>query len=158
MTTTQQRAAIKAVLDADQTAAKVYDYERFTNDYSGFLDFFKTVYGGVERVFGWTVAYSGQSREPVSFSTTVTTTRWLIRGFMSLDDSAATEKLFETEVQSVMDALDAAASLHTAASAYDAALHYTGRAQNQLSELRLIGSVLCHYAEVTVEIQEKVAL
>jgi len=142
MTVSTQRTAVyNAVVAADSTA-KIYDYERFSNDYTDFLSLFSN--GSV--IYGWIVVYGGQSRERVSFDGKIeTVTKWKIIGLMSVDDSAASEKTFTGKIETVMDAVDGVSGFwHVRAS------------NNTVAEMRVIGSVLCHYAEIELEIMERV--
>jgi len=141
------RSAIKNALDTVSNAGATHDYQRWSADWQAFLDLFKTTVGSTDQIRGWTIAGG-----PVEVDDAVEEFggRYLrgygytIRGYLGVDDSAATEKTFAGLVEDVMDALDADATLH-GSTYYD-----TSWARCDVQELRIFGDVLCHYAEVRV--------
>ena len=142
------RAAIYNAVSGVSNVGKVYDYERWTADWSGFLDLFKTTISSKEQIRGWEVSYRGfLADEPREFAGIhIRNHQWQVRGYLGLDDSAATEKTMSTLAETVRNTLEDDSSLH-ALSFYDVEC-------GLLFEPRMFGSVLCHYAEISLEVAE----
>lgn len=141
------RAAIYNAVSGVSNIGKVYDYERFVNDWSRFLDLFKTTIGSTPQIRGWMVGYAG-AETVREFQCKIRRHRFVVRGFLRLDDSAASEKTAATLAESVTNALDADSTVH--------AHSFTTEAQLEIFESRDFGGVLCHYAEITQEYVEQV--
>lgn len=143
------RAAIYNSVNGVSNVGLVYDYERWAGDWTAFLDLFKTTIGTTDQIRGWEVGYRGWTPdEPREFSgnATLRLHRFLVAGYLGLDDSEATEKTMSALAELVANTLADDATLKAAA---------FGRIEPVLLfEPRIFGSVLCHYAELTVEIGE----
>lgn len=152
MSQATQRTRLKTILQSVSNIGVVHDYQRFNTDYMAFINLFDTTIGGVKQLRGWTVAFGGLASTddlPDQFDGQyVRGYRWTIRGYMGLQDSAATEKTFAALVETVCDALDDDDTLH-GATYYDAS-----KAEAPVVEERLFGSVLCHYCEIRLIIFE----
>jgi hypothetical protein len=144
------RTAIYNSVNGVSNAGAVYDYERWAADWSAFLDLFKTTIGTTDQIRGWEVAYRGwQPGDPREFSAIhLRTHRWLVVGYLGLDDSAETEKTMSTLAELVADTLKDDAALK--------ALAFHAIEPVLVVEPRIFGGVLCHYAELTVDIAEVV--
>jgi hypothetical protein len=141
------RAAIYSVLSGVTGIGKVYDYERWTADWSTFLNLFKVVSAG--KVHGWEIARVGYAKEimTVGGSDDPTHHEYVIRGYYSVDDSAATEKTFNTLIASVLEAFRQNRTLSGAGYVDDI---------KGIVEARTFGGVLCHYTEMTLLCREQI--
>ena len=149
------RAAIKTVLDGVSNKGVVYDYERWSTSWDTYLTRFKVTIDSTDQIRAWTIACASFTQERIEFRTEgkagiLRTYQWIIRGYLSLDDSAATEKTAIALAEDVIEALDDADTIRPpTAGFYDAQ-----PAQLRTFELRMFGDVLCHYAEIGIIIQE----
>ena len=96
-TIAQIRAAIVAKLAAVPEIGVVHDYERWAKREADFAVLY--VSGG--QVRGWHVRKLSTRRQSPARGRYIVTHRWQIRGFMALDDAAATEKTFDDLVEAV---------------------------------------------------------
>lgn len=104
MTTLAQiRGGIAAKLGTVAGIGVVHDYERFAKRDAEFQALFKT--GGT--IKGWIVRRVSTREMRPAIGRHVVWNRWRIRGYMSLDDSAATEKSFDDLVEAIRDAFRA---------------------------------------------------
>lgn len=152
MSLTNIRTAIYEVLDNIAGIGIVHDYERWSADWSRYLDLFTTQIGGIRQVRGWTIGYSGtaESDQVQLDGGELRSSRWVVRGYMGWDDSRETEKDFQDLVEDVLDALDdESTTLHDPADYYD-----IGPATAPVVEARVFGSVLCHYCEIILTVTE----
>lgn len=142
------RDDLKDVLNAVTNIGVVHDYERFNNDWTAFLSLFKTDIGGSTVIRGWTIAYEGFTPDRANFDPGVLRAHaFTLRGVLQVDDSAQSEKTAQDLGETVCNALDDNAVLHS--NLY----HDCGQA-SLLKEVRLFGSVLCHYLEIKMTITE----
>lgn len=147
------RARLDTILSGVSNIGKVHSYDRFSSDWSSFLDLFKATIGGTDQIRGWAISYNGNSApgdDPREFGNRwVRSQRFLIRGYMGLDDSAATEKTFAALAESVQSAIDGDTTLYAQGTYYE-----TPPTEIRVFDLRLFGSVLCHYCEILVTVKE----
>lgn len=93
MTTTADiRNAIVAKLTAITGIGKVHGYERYAAQQSKLKDLFE-ING---RILGWVVRRSGFKKTAIADAIFTVRSQWSVRGYMSLDDAAQTEILFDT--------------------------------------------------------------
>lgn len=99
-TLAQIRAAINTIMVGVSNVGVVNDYERFAK--SG--DDFRAMYfsGAHSQIRGWFIRFVGREERSPYQNRYVVTNRWQIRGYMSLDDSAGTEKTFNSLVETVV--------------------------------------------------------
>lgn len=145
------RARLNTIVSGVANIGLVYDYERFTNDWSTYLSLFKTTIGAVDLIRGWTIGYSGFGVPPSPQEFGYRFARyhhWKIRGYLGLDDSAASEKTAGALAEAVCDAIDGDATLN------GASYYETTPAVIDVFEQRLFGTVLCHYVEIAVSVAE----
>jgi hypothetical protein len=146
------RARIKTVVSAVANVGIVHDYERMNANWEELLKQFQS--GGQLR--GWIVTCDGAvEREVIAFQgggiadTILVTWQHKIRGFMALDDSAATEKTMAALAETIVNALEADATLQSKAfEKEDPVVRSVG-----FSTVMFAG-VLCHYAEIILRPQE----
>jgi len=149
------RAAVKTVLDGVSNKGLAYDYERWQSTWDAYLTLFKTTIDSIDQIRAWTISCTSFTQERVEFRTEgkaglLRTYQYVIRGYLGLDDSAATEKTAIALAEDVIEALDDATTIRPpTAGFYDAQ-----PAQLRTFEPRMFGDVLCHYMEIGVAIQE----
>jgi len=143
------RTDIYTVVAAVTNIGLVYDRLRYTDEWSKYMDLFKTTVSGLAQVRGWVINYDGMSQEIAEFNPNAfRAQRFKVRGYLSLDDSAESEKTAANLAEAVCNALDDAATLH-GGTYYDAS-----QAEIEFFEPRMFGSVLCHYIEIGVTVTE----
>lgn len=154
------RAQIKTVLEGVSNAGVVYDYERYSNDWSALLEQFRTTINGVEQIRAWMISLDpGQSmrQELIGFEGTgggeniLVTYSYRIRGFMGVDDAAESEKTFTALALAVMEALEADATLMGKELIRD-----TPIVASMTMNYTMLAGVLCHGVEIRVNPQEVV--
>lgn len=133
MTETTIRALVYGLVNGVSNVGQVHDYERWANDWSKFLDRFKTSISGDDIIRGWTVSCAGWTQDHEARRYT-----YKIRGYFGLDDSAASEKTALGIVEDVCEALNTSTDFDD-----------NETAELTVFEARLFGSILCHYAEIT---------
>lgn len=151
MTQAAARTAVYNAVNGVSDKGVAYDYERWAAEWGKFLGLFKTTVGGTDQIRGWEVCYRGFSVEtpPRTFGKARQRThRFQVKGYMSIDDSAETEKTFTALAEAVANAIDGDSVLHG-----DSFLE-TGDAQIATAEPRFFNDVLCHYAEINVTVSE----
>lgn len=141
------RAAVYSAISGVSDIGKVYDRERFVNDWSAFLDLFKVTIDNTPQIRGAMVSYGGFSQERIATCFDIRRHQYTIRFFMRLNDSEASEKTAADLVEAIANALDADSSVH--------AHGETQPAQVSVFESRLFGSTLCHYGEIVQEVAEE---
>ena len=143
------RPLIVAIIASVANIGKVYAYERWAADWGAFIALFKTTISGVPQIRGWEVSRKGraESLETLGGGMAATDVRqiYVIRGYLGLSDKDNTEKTFN-------DLIDAIAAAFAAAQLGGHITH--DYIQVEKIEPRLFGSILCHYAELTLTITE----
>jgi len=99
-TLAQIRAAIKTTLEGVAGIGQVHDYERFAKSRDTFRSFYLD--GATGQIRGWFIRWVGQRVTSPAAGRYVVVNRWQIRGYMSLDDSAGTEKTFNDLVEAAV--------------------------------------------------------
>lgn len=85
------RNAIVAKLTAITGIGQVHSYERYATQQSKLKELFET--NG--RILGWVVRRSGFKKTAIADAIFTVRSQWQVRGYMSLDDAAQTEILFD---------------------------------------------------------------
>jgi len=146
------RAEIKSVMTgiSGTIGSKIYDYMRLPNDkgivsWKSYLDAFKDV----SKILGWQI-YRTSCLE-INSTTTINlrTHTFMIEGFMSLDDSAETEKTFQTYIEKICETFRPLIKLNGKA-------FQTNPVQVIIVEVRMFGEVLCHRVAMTYDVQEEI--
>ena len=152
------RAQINTVVAAVTNIGGVHDYERWSDDWSAFLTQHKVTISSVDQIRTWLIGYRGFPESVTDGQFNIVPGarrhRFMIFGFLGLDDSAGTEKTFSALAEAVCDALDGdngAGGLHNPAS-----FLYAHPAMLVTVDMRVYGDVLCHYAEIQMEVEEVV--
>lgn len=99
------RAAIKLQLESVANIGKVNDYQRYSKNNSELQAQYVATISGSKQLRGWNIRRT-KTREtgPDVVGPKVVTHTWDIRGYMALDDSAATEKTFDDLIEAIRDA------------------------------------------------------
>ncbi len=136
------RTQIYTILSGVNDIGKVYDYERWSADWTTFINIFKTTIGGVDQVRGWEIGRRSCSENMLTLGEVDRPHNFIIRGYMGVSDAAATEKTFNTLIEAI------AAAFRTNLTLNGAAFLGHDYLQIELIEARMFGGVLCHYAEL----------
>lgn len=138
------RTAMKTMLLEIPGVGKVYDYERWNNDMAAFIALFLNE---DKKIYGWEITRVGVPAIARIGSKYKVTHSYRFKGYYGLQDSAASEKSFNAIVDAVIlkfiSKKIAGSELHTVPTV-------------GILDARLYGSVLCHYAEVNIQVPELV--
>lgn len=150
MSLTTIRTEIKTVLEGITDIGVVHSYERFSTDWTKFLAFFKPA--GKSYVRGWSIR---RERTPEGYDELGTNFgrrkyRFVIRGYMSLEDATASSNTFDDLIETVCDTFRPL----TVNNLNEKAMG-SGLIQVELVQDRMFGSVLCHYCELSLEVEER---
>lgn len=152
------RSSLVSILEDVEDIGVVYDYERWMTDWNVLLSLFKTEIENKDQLRGWIVTAGGPpfwKEEIISFQgggtgeTILVTYNYRIRGFMSVDDDAGTEKIMTGLMMNVADAIKSSDDLQ--------AYHFNDGVPIIVSgilEYRTLCNVLVHYAELNLQFQE----
>lgn len=144
-------AAIRQQIFTDLSSVtnigKVYDYERWAADWAVFINLFKTRINNVDQIRGWEI---GRKAAPATYDSNAEETtnhQFFIKGYMGVKDSDATEKTFNTLIEAVRTKFRFNFKLN-------GTCELAGPISVDLIDTRTFGSVLCHYAELSLPVQE----
>lgn len=136
------RAQIYAIVNGITDIGMVYDYERWDADWTTFINLFKTTISGTDQIRGWEISRRACPESLQTLGEVDRPQNYIIRGYMGLNDAAATEKTFNTLIEAIAAALRSNLTLnHVANLGHD-------YLQVERIEARMFGGVLCHYAEL----------
>lgn len=140
------RAAIKTRLQA-VTGFTVYDYLRNIAD----EETLKAIALDTgERIHFWQFGLAQDAPfegKRYAAGETRVRAKWELHGYYAVNDALATEKTFDTEAAAVFDAFEANKKLTTGG--VDLTIE-TGPAQRQQGGHVMFGTVLCHYARMSL--------
>lgn len=142
------RTAIYNILNGVTDIGKVYDYERWAADWTTFINLFKTTIGGVDQIRGWEIGRRSAPEKLFTMGLNLRDHVYVLRGYMGVNDSNATEKTFNNLIESIADAFRSNDRLNDAAESHDLI-------QADIIEFRVFGGVLCHYAELSLITHEE---
>jgi hypothetical protein len=147
------RTEIYNILSGVTDIGKVYDYERWAANWEAFINFFKTTIGAVDQIRGWELGRRSAKEEKIVIGigddANEISHTYIIRGYMSVKDSLATEKTFNTLIEAVATAFRAVPTLNGLAEDH---LYI----QVEVIDARMFGSVLCHYTELSLTVIERI--
>ena len=139
-------ADIKAILQTVPGAGdKIYDYERWSADWDTYLTLFKA--DGI--IKGFTITRNKTTEEAQSSRTNWRIHTFIIRMFYALKDSDASEKKAQNLVEDIASAFRSKPELL-------GSCIQTSPVQVDVFEPRMFGSVLCHYAELRLNVTEEI--
>ena len=126
----------------------VHDYERWSATWDAYLTHYRDDI--LEQIRGWSIGYGGFIEEEYEQGDArLRSHLFTIRGVMAVEDSEETEKTWSELAEAVADAIKDDATLQ--------ANYYRVLPAELRVELRMFGSVLCHYAELAQRVVEYVA-
>ena len=144
--------AIKTKLEAVtgiNGAANVYDYQRLSTDWTSFLSLFKVT--STSKIHGWTFTRTSTEEILCTNNQSERVFTFKIRGYMSVDDSAESEKTFQDIIENICDDFRMDMDLgigSTIEAGDDQNTNGIGVVQVQIVEARMFWAVLCHFAEL----------
>ncbi len=144
-------ADVKTNLDSVIDIGKTYDYERWLKDWTKFINLFKSENHGQIRGWEITRAAAPEHQAGAFFRHH----KFVIRGYMAIKDSDATDKTFQELVEEVCAKFRTAAD-GTAWFYGDGDQSGDAPAQVETIEARTFGGVLCHYAEIKLTVTERI--
>lgn len=147
------RAALKTRLEAVTNIGRVHDYERWAPDWTDYLDLFKTTISSTAQIRGWTISCGGIGNRQVAYQFHRKEYEFVIRGYLGLDDSAATEKTAIALAVAVIEELEKYVKLN--ATLEVGTYSDAGWPRVETFETRMYGSVLCHYVEIRLTVWDK---
>lgn len=147
----QIREAIRVRVAGIASIGKVNDYERYTQQMSELKTLYVANIGGSDQLRGWHIRRVSKSETYIDLERWVVINRWVIRGFMALDDQAASEKTFDNLVEAVCDVFDTTPTL-IADPNYAEVILDEEQAGVQVPESGpvMFAGVLCHAARLTL--------
>ena len=140
------RDAIKTILEGVSGIGEVHDYERYHTDAAKL----RALHVTSGRLHSWTIT---RTRTQAEYRTNVQTERrhtFVLRGYYALDDVNASEKTFQTLVESIEAAFRSNDTL-------SGSCELAGPLQVERVEPVLFAGVLCHFAELSLWAQELVS-
>lgn len=142
MSEANNRTGIYNTLSAVTGVGKVYDYERWTADWNTFITLFKDT--STSKILGWEISQKAPVNED---RTSVKRRTYSIKGYMGVNDAVATEKTFA-------GLIDAIAAVFRADQSLGAMVHGHDYIQVDILDTRSFGSVMCHYAELSIVVYD----
>lgn len=151
------RTQIKTILESVTGIGVVHDYERWTNDWKKTLEFFKPE--NQDNFNGWMVTRTATEERAKVFGKNIASHNFLIRGIYTLDDAAASEKIFQDLIEGIRTAFRTNFTLNgTCITTYVDIDSMNGGGklgiQVKTVEVRTFASALCHYCELQLGAQE----
>jgi hypothetical protein len=141
--------AIKTQMEAVTGMGIVHDYVRWSADWKRFLDLYKTT---GNKINGWAFGRTLLHQRHVSLGAIEQAHVILFRGVYGLDDSAATEKTFQAQIDlmvakfNLADNEDLGGACLTINPDWGPMDGAVGMQVDKIDH-RVFGTVLCHYAE-----------
>ena len=150
------REQIKVLLSGVSGIGIVHDYERWAAEWPKFLDLYKVEATG--KLNGWTISRKKTPKSLLAKGGISTRTHHImIRGIYGLKDSDASELVFQEIIEAIVAEFAKHDTLNATCftcSATDNAPGDEDGIQVDLVENRSFGGVLCHYAELSLFVQE----
>jgi len=122
----------------------VHAYERWSKNWKDYLALFKT--GSL--IKGWTITRTKTPEESSTPTTNKRTHTFVIRGYYSLDDSAATETTFQNLIEDIATAFRTKPTLN--GTAFD-----SSPLQVDTVAIVMFGDVLCHFCQLRLDVEEE---
>lgn len=153
------RGTIKTIVAGVQGMGKVHDYERYADERNELKALYATsaqsAMGENPRLYGWHIRHVRTIERLVSAGAghNVRDDYWRLRGFMSIDDAAGSEKLFDIQIEAVRAAFRASTAFRDLGDVdthfKDLNLAQGGAPNLDESEPVLFCGVLCHGARLS---------
>jgi hypothetical protein len=136
---------IKAMLSAVDNTGIVHTYQRNINDP---VVFKMLCYDTAnERISSWMISRESVSDFQSANSANTRTYPFVLRGYMGVSDAKETELIFQQSINDIADAFTPQGSLRSV-------VELTRPIQARTIAYLELHGVLCHYAELTMEVQE----
>jgi len=152
------RAAIKTIMEDVSGIGKVHDYQRLTHEWKQYQKLFTkddiVNMWEIERaeVRRWVEATQG----PAGGVERVIHT-FILRGFYRVNDTQESDKTFQNLVEGVCQAFRTKPTLKVSGTSYAEVVHESEeRPIVGIIYKDFLGAVLCHVADISVSVQEKV--
>lgn len=142
----QIRAAIAGKLSAVPNVGRVHDYERYAAQGGEMKALYVATIAGAPQLRGWFVRRVRTREDSDDLGRYVVTHGWQIRGYLALDDAAASEKTFDALVEAIRDAFREDENLGGLVSS--TVVEDAAGAQVEDSAPVLFAGVLCHSARL----------
>jgi hypothetical protein len=150
------REQIKVILQGVPGIGVVHDHERLAVDINKMLKLFQTADGTIN-----TVMFRREKMAKKSLSLGAPKQRahvFIFRAIRGLQDEQATELIFDTLLTAIEETFDAHDDLNGTCESCDmdfGPMAGLSGMQIDLSENRMFGGVLCHYAELRLQVVER---
>jgi len=155
MSLATHRAALVALIQAVPNIGRVHAYQRYAREDSAFrAHYLHTLSGGAKQLRGWQISHVGVSETYVGVGRTLNEHNWVIRGYLALDDAAATELTFDDLVEAMRAAYRANPTLGGLATGEPIG-NEDGIQKRDAGPVMFCG-VLCHSALLTLQTREYV--
>jgi hypothetical protein len=141
------RQQIYTTLSGVTSIGKVHDYERWAADWDAFIALFKTTVAGAPQIRGWEIGREAVAAVYDDNAEESDTHQFVIRGYLVVKDSAATEKTFNALIEAVRQAFRFDFTL-------GGLCEMAGPMTARVITTRMFGAVLCHYCELVFPVQE----
>ena len=141
------REQIKTILAGVPGIGVVHDRERFAADWTTFLNLFK---GPDGRINGCMFARERRQRIQQTMGETEKAHVFVVRRFMGMNDAEETGIVFDNHLEDLADAFDDYETLNDTCRTINpdwGPMEGAIGLQIEVSEIRMVGNVLCHYAE-----------
>lgn len=153
MSAATHRAALVALIAAVPNVGRVHDYQRYAREDGPFrTHYVHTLPGGAKQLRGWQVSRVGVAESLLGVGRGLMQHSWAIRGYLALDDAAATELVLDDLVEALRSAFRANPTLGglTTGEPID------GEEGIQMADAGpvMFCGVLCHSALLTLKTRE----
>jgi hypothetical protein len=142
------REQIKVILSGVPGIGVVHDYERFNNDWTKFLSLFRDSGGHIN---GCMFSREKCPKKQITLGEVELAHIFVIRRFMGLKDDEATGIIFDDNLEEISAAFGTTETLNDTCRTINpdwGPLNEAEGIQLDISENRMFGNVLCHYAEL----------
>jgi len=140
------RNAIATKIAAVPNIGQVHGYERFAKAEKDF----RTLYASADRILGWNVRRASRKETSLAMGRWDITNKWQIKGFLSLDDAAESELVFDRLVEAICDAFRADENLGGIVDTTVMENPNVSGIQVEDSGPVMFSGVLCHSARLTL--------
>lgn len=137
------REDLRDILAARNDTGRIYDYLRWAVDMDTFNDLFKYE----DQIRAWQISYNGLSTDPHELGPgEIWQHNFTLIGILAVEDQSETDKELDNVTEAIANDIRTSTVLNTT--------YYYHRAAAARTEERRYGSVLVHYAEIDVQVQE----
>ena len=137
------RAQIKSTVEGVSGIGVVHDYVRWASTWQQFL----TLYKKSGKINGCSISRVATPAHITARRKQERRFAYKLRFYYGLKDSAASEKIFQALIESVVTALSADSDV-------GGLTYRTDPVQVDIVDARMFGDVLCHYGELTLVVYE----